>query len=423
MAQLSVADAAWQQRTADRQGALRRMRIVATGLLVLMLVAFLLCWRFEAALPWLAYPRAFAEAGMVGACADWFAVVALFRHPLGLPIPHTAILPRNKQRIGDMLGVFFAGNFFNSAEVTQRLDRIDVAALLSSWLRNPGNVQLLVQWSEGLLPSALELVGTSQLRGMSRDLIKNGIDSIAAAPLAGRVLAVLVAQGQHSAAYELGLETAIDLLGQSRQTIRQKVTEKTSSWLPAWVDGKLADAFVDGVIETLVAARAADHPWRDEFRAFLDRLIGRLADESELYERCEKIKSEVLDSKLVDDYLAWLTAEIETKLKVDLAIDNGIWLNAVTRVLMTIASWIEENEPVRETINRSARQLVMNTVVPHRDEIGQYVSEVVARWDDETLVQRLELQVGRDLQFIRVNGTLVGGAVGLMLYAITQLLG
>jgi uncharacterized membrane-anchored protein YjiN (DUF445 family) len=258
---------------------------------------------------------------------------------------------------------------------------------------------------------------------MSRDLIKNGIDSIAAAPLAGRVLAVLVAQGQHSAAYELGLEAAIDLLGQSRQTVRQKVTEKTSSWLPAWVDGKLADAFVDGVIETLVAARAADHPWRNECRIFLDRLIGRLAVEPELYERCEQIKSEVLDSKLVDDYLAWLTAEIETKLKVDLAIDNSIWLSTVERVLMTIAHWLEENEAARETINRSARQLVMNTVVPHRDEIGQYVSDVVARWDNETLVQRLELQVGRDLQFIRVNGTLVGGAVGLILYAITQVVG
>jgi uncharacterized membrane-anchored protein YjiN (DUF445 family) len=177
------------------------------------------------------------------------------------------------------------------------------------------------------------------------------------------------------------------------------------------------------VIETLVVARAADHPWRNEFRTFLDRLIGRLAVEPEIYERCEQIKSEVLDSKLVDDYLAWLTAEIETKLKVDLGIDNSIWLRAVERVLMTFARWIEENEAARETINRSARKLVMNTVVPHRDEIGQYVSDVVAHWDNETLVQRLELQVGRDLQFIRVNGTLVGGAVGLILYAITQMVG
>lgn len=422
MAQLSAVDPAYQQRTGDRRAALRRMRIVATGLLILMLLAFVLCWRFEATFPWLAYPRAFAEAGMVGACADWFAIVALFRHPLGLPIPHTAILPRNKHRIGNMLGVFFTGNFFNSTEIARRLDRIDVAALLSSWLRKPDNVQLLARWSKELLPSALELFTTSQLRGMSGDLIKNGIDSIAAAPLAGRVLAVLVAQGQHAPAFDLGLETAIDLVGNSRQIIRQKVTDKTSGWLQGWVDVKFADAFVDGVLETLAAARAADHPWRDEFRAFLHRLIGRLAEEPELYERCERIKTEVLDSKLVDDYLAWLIAETENKLKVDLAIDNGVLLSIVERALMAVGGWIDEHEGARETINRSARQLVMNTVVPHRDEIGTYVSDVVTRWDNETLVQRLELQVGRDLQFIRVNGTLVGGTVGLVLYAITQVM-
>src|SRR5271163_4616722 len=177
MAQLASVGAAWQQTNADRRARLRRMRVVAASLLVLMLAIFVICWKLEDRIPALAYPRAFAEAGMVGACADWFAVVALFRHPLGLPIPHTAILPNNKRRIGDTLGAFFAGNFLNSTEIAARLDRVDVSGWISHWLHEPENVRLLVQWSRGLLPPALELLGSTQLRGASSDLIRRGIDS------------------------------------------------------------------------------------------------------------------------------------------------------------------------------------------------------------------------------------------------------
>jgi uncharacterized membrane-anchored protein YjiN (DUF445 family) len=423
MAQLTAVDFARQQRTIERRTALRRMRLVATGLLVVMLVAFVVCWHFEGEIPWLAYPRAFAEAGMVGACADWFAVVALFRHPLGLPIPHTAILPNNKQRIGDTLGVFFVGNFLSSAEIANRLEKIDLASWLSAWLHDPDNVRLIAEWSRGVLPPAIELLGASQLRSASREFIKTGIDGIAAAPLAGRVLAVLVAQGRHVPAFDLGLETVIDFLGKNRQTLRQKASEKASGWLPGWVDAKLADVFLDALLDTLAAGRAADHPWRDEFRTYLDGLVARLAEDPEFYETGERIKTGVLDTKLLDDYLAWLTSETETKLKLDLKVGDGMLASALEHGFAAVADWIDKSESIRDTINRSARQLVMNTVGPHRDDIGSYVSDVVARWDSETLVNRLELTVGKDLQFIRINGTVVGGIVGLILFTITRLLG
>lgn len=421
MAHSPAMDTAGRASTVDRRASLRRMRIVATGLLLLMLVAFAVCWRFEAIYPWLAYPRAFAEAGMVGACADWFAVVALFRHPLGLPIPHTAILPRNKKRIGDTLGAFFARNFINSAEIEARLDKVDVAGFLAGWLRSPENAQLLAQWSRGLLPTAIDLVGSSRLRHVGGDLVKKGIDSIAAAPLAARVLAVLVAHGQHEQAYDFALAAAIDFLDENRETIRRKAAERSAGWLPSWVDARAADAFVEGLRETLIAGCTGDHPWRDEFRAFLDGWIGRLADDPELYERCERIKSEVLDTKIVDDYLAWLTAESEAALTTEF--DDAMLAETLQRIMGSIADWLDAAESARNGINRSARQLVTNAVVPRRGDIGTYVSDVVGRWDSETLVERLELQVGRDLQFIRINGTLVGGAVGLVLFTIVRLIG
>jgi uncharacterized membrane-anchored protein YjiN (DUF445 family) len=423
MVQLPVTDAAQQQRNIERRAALRRMRIVATGLLVLMLVLFIIAWRFEALFPGLAYLRAFSEAGMVGACADWFAVVALFRHPLGLPIPHTAILPQNKGRIGDTIGSFFVRNFFNSQEVGARLDKIDVAAWLSRWLRDPDNLRLLVTWSQGMLPPAIELIGKTELRSASRDLVKNGIDSIAAAPLTGRVLAVLIAQRQHVAVFDWGLEAVIAFVGRNRQVLRQKTSEKTAGWLPGWVDSKLADAFTDGVLDALAAARAPDHPWRDEYAAYLEGLVTRLAEDPELDEKFEGIKSGVLDTRFVDDYLAWLASETETKLKLDWGGTDGALARTLEHAVTALGNWLETNENIRQAINRSARELVLNTVVPHRDEIGSYVSDVVGRWDSETLVTRFELTVGRDLQFIRINGTLVGGAVGLVLFTIARWLG
>jgi uncharacterized membrane-anchored protein YjiN (DUF445 family) len=399
------------------------MRLVATGLLGLMVAGFAACWKFEAALPWLCYGRAFTEAGIVGACADWFAVVALFRHPLGLPIPHTAILPRNKQRIADTIGTFFAGNFFNSAELSARLDTIQTSRWIASWLRDPEHGRLLVHWLRGLLPPMLELLGRSELRGMSRNLIRSGIDSIAAAPLAGRVLAVMVADGQHTAIFDLGLETAIDFLRGNGKLLRGKATANGSKWLPAWVESKATDRFVDGLIETLVSARSPDHPWRREFRQFLDGIVERLAQDAETFEWCERIKSDVLDNKLVDDYLNWLVAEVESNLTRELDFNEGKLVKIIERAVPSIGEWIDDNENVQDQLNAWARQFILSTIVPHRDEIGAYVSAVVTRWDEETLVKRLELQVGKDLQFIRINGTVVGGFIGLILFAITKFLG
>jgi uncharacterized membrane-anchored protein YjiN (DUF445 family) len=406
----------------ERRTALRRMRVVATGLLVAMLCLFVVSRRYEGSIAWLAYFRAFSEAAMIGACADWFALVALFRHPLGLPIPHTAIVPQNKQRIGDTLGRFLAVNFFNSEEIGARLETIDVAGWLAGWLRDPSNVHLLVTWSRSLVPPVIALIGTTELRNTGRQLLKNGIDSIAAAPLAGRVLAVMVAQDQHTAVFDWGVEAAIDFLQKNRPALCRKASEQSAGWLPAWVQAKLVALFLDGLIETVAAARDVDHPWRDEFANFLGRLGVRLAEDPVLYERFEKIKSDVLDVKLLDDYLAWLAAEAETQLKTDWA-GNGGLTGALERGVATLGEWIEGNPSLREALNLSARQLVINALVPRRDEIGAYVSDVVARWDNDTLVGRLELAVGKDLQFIRINGTIVGGAVGLILLALTRWLG
>jgi uncharacterized membrane-anchored protein YjiN (DUF445 family) len=415
-------DEAWQRRTAERRIALRRARIFATTLLVVMLILFSLCWWYEPALPGLGYPRAFAEAGVIGAVADWFAVVALFRRPMGLPIPHTAILPRNKQRMGDAMGLFIASNFLAPDEIEQRLDRIDASGWITQWLAEPDHIRLIVRGSQGLLPPALELLGQDQIRGFCRTLIRDGIDAIAATPMAGRILSVLVEQGYEDRAYDWGLERAGLLLEANRAAICRNAATQGSGLFGGWVDGKLTDAFITGLIGTLQAARAQGHPWRRDFAGFIQGWIRRLAEDEELLDRGEQIKSAVLDDKMVESYLGWLAGEAEAKLGAELASEGGIVVAALEHALQALAAWLAQDTQMRGMIDRWTRQLVLNAIVPNRAEIGAFVSDVLARWDTGTLVDRLELQVGKDLQYIRINGTLVGGLIGLIIFTVTKAL-
>jgi uncharacterized membrane-anchored protein YjiN (DUF445 family) len=423
MREMLPIDSIGEQAASARATELNRMRLLALGLLLLMSLVFAATSALIAWWPLLAYPRAFAEAAMVGACADWFAVVALFRHPLGIPIPHTAIVPRHKKRIGEALGQFISVNFLAPGEVAAKLERIDAASWISRWLREPENTALAVRRLRRALPPLLEFLREEQIRDFSRGVIGNGIDSIAAAPLAGRVLSVLVAHGHHNTVFDWAIETAQTFLSDNRKSFRRRVAKNSIYWLPDWVDTKLADAFLAALLDTLAAARAADSPLRAQYRAFLNRLVTRLAKDPDMFEQGERLKADVLDNSVVDSYLEWLSGEIEEKIRVESAVPDGIFSSGLEHALLTLGNWLDSDEHIHAMINHWARQFVLTTVVPNRAEIGTFVAEVVARWDTKTLVEKLELQVGRDLQYIRINGTLVGGLVGLAIFAVTRAFG
>ena len=414
-------DAVWRQRTNQRRSELRRMRLFATGLLLLMLALFVVSSALVETWPWLAYPRAFAEAAMVGACADWFAVVALFRHPLGIPIPHTAIVPHHKRRIGDSLGQFISNNFLAPTEVTARLRRVDAAGWAVRWLKEPGNAKLAADGLQRLLPPLLDLLGEDRIRSSIHQVIRDGIDSIAAAPLAARVLSVLVAHGYHDRGFDLIVDEAKAFLEVHRDGIRERVGKSGPRWLPGWVDGKVTDAFLAELRDTLDAARDAGHPWRDQYRAAVNRLTAALADDPAMLARCERIKADLLGNSVVEGYLDRLGHRIEGRLQAELTAKDGILSAGLEHALLALGGWLDTDTRIRAMINRWARQLVLNTVVPNRAEIGLFVSGVVARWETRTLVDKLELQVGKDLQYIRINGTLVGGLVGLIIFAVAGL--
>ncbi len=403
-----------------RRADLRRMRLVATLLLVLMTAIFVISSIAQVDWPWLAYLRAFAEAGMVGACADWFAVVALFRHPLGIPIPHTAIVPANKQRIGPALGRFITNNFLDTRVAHQRLARIDIAGGIIAWLRDPGNTARLARQVGALLPRILKAVPGDEAGKLLGQAARYGIQAVPAAPTASKILATVWAQGEAQTLIEYALDFAEASLANHRDVISRKVAEKSSRWIPKWIDSLIAERVMNGVLASLAEMRDPAHPWRIELRKLVEQLIADLATDPGLYARGEALKAELLENPVFVAQARSLWDEIEHGLYADPRSRAQTVAHIVELALRGFAEWIDAGDGRRARLNRWLRLVILRALLPRRAEIGAYVAQVVENWDTDTLVNRLELQVGKDLQFIRINGTVVGGLVGLMIFVVSR---
>ncbi len=408
---------------AQQRAELRRMRTIATMLLVLMAAIYLLMRRAPPSWAWAPYLGAFAEAGMVGACADWFAVVALFRHPLGLPIPHTAVVAENKRRIGPALGRFITNNFLTPRVAVARLSSVDFAGLAARWLEDERNARGIAAGAARAIPYALDLVPKAALEEWAAAAAKRGIEAVPAAPLASRVLSILWAEGAGQTLLDQGLDFVEAALARNKAMIVRNVSQKSSRWIPRWVDDMIAAKVINGLAETLNEMRDTDHPWRDEANAQIEKWIDDLAHDPGMLEKGEALKRDVLANPVFAEQSRALWDELEAGLRDDLprhADAIVAWLAAAAGAL---GRWLEQDEARRARINRRLRLLALRAVLPRRAEIGAYIAAVVDHWDTATLVERLELQVGKDLQYIRINGTLVGGLVGLLIFTLSRTFG
>jgi uncharacterized membrane-anchored protein YjiN (DUF445 family) len=399
---------------------LRRMRFLATALLALMSAIFAATYFATAEWRWLAYLRAFSEAGMIGACADWFAVVALFRHPFGVPIPHTAIVPRNKQRIGGAIGRFISNNFLSPKVLTAKIREIDAVGWVARWLSNPANASHLARRAAQSLPEILQALPREELNAFLASAARHGIEAVPAAPLASRILSLLWAQGETQALVERAIVMAAAALADKRDLIKATVTQKSSRFIPKWVDAIVANKIVSGLAQLLEEMRDPAHPWRTELAAAVEKLIEDLAVEPEMYARGEELKAGILRNPVVLQQVNKLWTEIEARLDTTSAERIDQISAGLEQALITLGQRIADDERIRATVNQWIRIVALRLVAPRRAEIGAFITQVVERWDTDTLVNRIELQVGRDLQYIRINGTLVGGLVGLIIFAVTQ---
>jgi len=394
------------------------MRFFATALLLLMLATFIATSLAEHHWPWLAYPRAFAEAGMIGGCADWFAVVALFRHPLGIPIPRTAIVPRSKERIGIAIGRFTANNFLSPRVLAERMREVDISGWIARWLSRPENARNAAQRIASVVQQVLRSMPREDVNAFLTRSARFGIEAVPVAPLASRVLSLLWAHGEMQTLVEQAITYARGALARNRDAIKLKVSQRSSRFIPKWIDAILADRIVSGLTKVLDEMREPNHPWRAELSTAVERLIDELATNPEMRARGEELKARLMANPVVTKQIDTVWIEIEAGLD-PLTTSNQLF-EALEQMFMTIAERLANDERVGDGINRWLRVAILRTVAPRRTEIAAFIRKVVENWDTATLSTRIELQVGPDLQYIRINGTLVGGLVGLAIFTLAQ---
>lgn len=400
------------------------MRRVAGALLVLMAGLFVLAHHRAGGHGAWGYVAAFAEAAMVGGLADWFAVTALFRRPLGLPIPHTAIIPVNKDRIADSMAAFLRANFLTPQVVARRLHRLDAARVLGDYLANPARGSGRIGDSLGhLLAEILETLDPEKVGRPAKAMVRAQIERIELAPLAGQVLTGMIADGRHMPVIENVLRQAGALLEASEGTLRGLIHDRANT-LMRWtrLDDRLANALLDALY-AMLAEMLVDpaHPMRARIDAALNSLAQDLAHDPALAQRVARMKDDVLANPA---FAAWLDGVWERSRTgmITLLRTPGNGPGEFGAGLAAFGRALGEDRALHAMVNRFARRALAGLANRHGDEIVRIVSETVRRWDARTVTARIEGAVGRDLQFIRINGTLVGGLVGLALHALDHLL-
>jgi uncharacterized membrane-anchored protein YjiN (DUF445 family) len=410
-----VADAETKQRQLDL------MKRRATGLLVLMGVVFGVAWVLEAAYPWLGYVRATAEAGMVGGVADWFAITALFRRPLNLPIPHTAIIPQRKDRIGRSLGNFVQNNFLSPDVLGAKLRAAELSRRAAEWLREPEHARAVVRQAAGALRSASVVVRDEDVHALLERSVIEPLKRRPIAPVLADGLALLTVNDRHQQLLDRLVHGLGRLVAENDELLRERIREETPWWVPGFVDDQLHDRIVDAIGRTLFSVSAdPGHPLRRQLDELLVTWIEQLRESPEVMARAETIKQQVLDHPTSEQLTESLWREVKKTLdqQVDAA-EQGT-PGGLERGLSALAAAALEDQALLAKIDDWIIGAVLRIVEQHRHEVGQLISHTVSAWDPEETSRRIELQVGRDLQFIRINGTLVGGLVGLALYALTQ---
>ncbi len=397
------------------------MRRIATGLLVAMAVVFVLARMYAHQHPAIGFVGAFAEAAMIGALADWFAVTALFRHPMGLPIPHTAIIPRNKEKIGENLGNFLEHNFMSYEVVHAELARFDFAGTAAQWLSNPDHVRGVSVQVTGAVPSLMQLIDNKEAARFLRDALSGSLEGVKLAPLLSRVLTVLVAGGQHTVLLERLVTLVDDALEEHRPYIRQKVHEHSPRWLPKLIDEKFYERLMEGVKDTLADIRSEDSTWRDRFQSATDELIVNLATNADYEEKLQALLKSSLGHPLFRRYVNQVWSDVRERLLADAAAPDSRLAAHVAQALGGFGRALGRSPAVQARLNDSIRSFAAHAIVARREVIVSLVRRVIRSWDADTLSRKFELHVGRDLQYIRINGTIVGGLVGLLLHALSML--
>jgi uncharacterized membrane-anchored protein YjiN (DUF445 family) len=404
---------------------LRRMKAFATGLLLAAAVVFLLTgwWLSSGGPGWVGFVHAAAEAGMVGALADWFAVTALFRRPLGLPIPHTAIIPTKKDALGANLGDFVGENFLSEAVVRDKLDRATIPARLGAWVAQPENADRVTAEIATAARGVVTVLRDDDVQAVIEQVLVRKILEQPVGPPLGAVLERVLADGAHHRLVDLVCDRAYDWVTANHDMVLRVVHDRAPGWTPRFIDDIVADRVFLEVQNFAWAVKTdPEHPLRKAIDTFLVEFASDLQNDPETIDRAERIKQGVIEHPDVRRFIgrAWGTVK---QLVLDAAADPSSELRRRVRDgLIAFGTRLVEDAELRAKIDGWLGDAAAYVVRHYRREITTLITDTVERWDAEETSRKVELQVGRDLQFIRINGTVVGALAGLAIHTVATLL-
>jgi uncharacterized membrane-anchored protein YjiN (DUF445 family) len=402
------------------------MRITATLLLVAMAGLFVVAHRMLGVHPAWGYVHAFAEAAMVGGLADWFAVTALFRHPLGIPIPHTAIIPANKDRIADTMAAFLRANFLTPVVVARRMREMNVARAAGDFLvkRGDSTEGRLRAGAAGLLVDLLESLDPDRLGLQVKAGLARQVEKIDIAPLLGRMLEAAIADNRHQPLMDGMIRWAGLTLEDNEDMVRDMVQQRANSVI-RWtgLDGRLANSVLDGLYRLLAEILVdPQHPLRNKVQEGLQKLSQDLQHDPETRARVEKLKNDLLANPAVADWWMGVWERLRLSLIATIRDPQRALGGELGRGIAELGETLQNDPALQHQVNRFARRTLVGMANRYGEQIVSLVSTTVKSWDAGTVTTRIERAVGRDLQFIRVNGTLVGGLVGVLIHLATEVL-
>jgi len=414
---------------AEREARLNAMKRRATALLGVALLVFVVASMYEPLYPWLGYVRATAEASLVGGLADWFAVTALFRHPLGLPIPHTAIVATRKERIGQILGNFVQNHFLSREVIASNLRRVHPAERAAGWLADREHARQISRQFASSIVKTLDGLPPNELQDLVSQVVRNRVRTFRVAPALGKTLALALGDNRQEELLNATVKLAAEAVRNNRELIRERVREETPWWVPPVLDDKIYQKIIEAV-ERLLQDMVKDsaHPLRTAFADAIGDFIERLQHSPEVIARAEALKEEWLMGAQTDELARKLWDGVRQAVRKYAAGADGAALpaesgpNPLDSGLAEFGVALLSNPTLLAEIDDLLIEVTAGVVEKYRHEIGDLIAQTVASWDPAATSRRFELAVGRDLQFVRINGTLVGGLVGLLIYTITRLL-
>lgn len=405
------------------------MRRLATALLLAMAGLYLATRLAEPRFPEFAavlgFVRAFAEAAMVGGLADWFAVTALFRHPLGVPIPHTAIIPENKDRIATTMAAFLQDNFLTPIVVARRLQGMNAAAAIGGFLADPKSGEGRIRaGAAGLLGDVLASLDPEQLGGLAKGALRSQIEKWNISPLLGQLLGAAIADKRHMPLIDAAIRRAALVIEDNETLIRDMIHQRANTLL-RWtgLDERLANTVLDGIYKLLAECVVdPEHPLRRRIEEGLEELAESLVNDVDMRGRVERLKREVLANPAFARWLDALWERLRERLLKAVREPEGVLAGQLGRSIAELGGALQRDQRLQLMVNRFARRTLVGVATRYGGQIVRLVSDTVKRWDARTVTDRIEGAVGRDLQFIRINGTMVGGLVGVVIHTVDVLL-